>query len=85
METGSERLLTQITTLKAAYEQALVEQPEQAEALARRISALELAQAMVETYPASGPLDYAALRVKLYAKSPQEAAIADELGLFGPE
>src|SRR5262245_51299758 len=85
VETSAGRLLTQIAALKATYRQALTELPDQAEELARRISALELAQAMVEVYPASGPLDYAALRAKLYAKSPEEAAIAEMIGLFRPE
>jgi hypothetical protein len=84
VETGAERLLAQTAALKATYQQTLTEQPDQAEELARRISALELAQTMVEVYPASGPLDYAALRARLYAKSPEEEAIAEEIGLFGP-
>jgi hypothetical protein len=40
---------------------------------------------MVEAYPASGPLDYAGLRAKLYAKSPGVTLIAEEMGLFARE
>jgi hypothetical protein len=43
VDTGAERLLLQIAALKATYQQALIDQPNQAEELAQRISAVELA------------------------------------------
>lgn len=94
MTMASQRLLEKIEALK---QKALTEHADQADELARQISALEFAQAQLETLSGSGPwdfvepspgsgsLEYAALRARLYAKSPEETQIADELGLFRVE
>jgi hypothetical protein len=80
-----ERLRAQIDTLREERRRALDVEPARVAELEAQISALTLASAIVETYGQSGPLDYALLRQKLYERSPEEAAIAADLGLFDSE
>jgi hypothetical protein len=80
-----ERLRAQIEALQEERRRALDAEPVRVAKLEAQISALTLASAIVETLGQSGPLDYALLRQKLYERSPEEAAIAAELGLFPVE
>jgi hypothetical protein len=80
-----ERLRAQIDALQVERTRALLGEPDRVPLLNAQISALTFAQAIVETLGQSGPLDYALLRQKLYEHSPEEAAIALELGLFPVE
>jgi hypothetical protein len=80
-----ERLRAQIEALQDERARALIAEPDHVPVLDAQISALTFASAIVETVGQSGPLDYTLLRQKLYEHSPEEAAIAAELGLFPVE
>jgi uncharacterized protein involved in exopolysaccharide biosynthesis len=80
-----ERLRQQIATLQEERARTGGDEADRVRELDAQISALTLASAILETYGQSGPLDYATLRQKLYERSPEEAAIAADLGLFAAE